>query len=179
MSLPFLPLLVWQPGALMRNVIGYSSTIDYWGVQQFFMEAARQPRFSAAAQSLAYAYHDRGRWIVLAAIALLVMVARRRKLDALRANACAAATFLILAPGFGLQYLAFVTPLLFATSLTHAFVFGITAGVFALFNYWINWPGGFPIDSTGIATPPRAPGAQFGLLAWATLIAFIWRQIKR
>ena len=34
------------------------------------------------------------------------------------------------------------------------------------------------IDSTGIATSPRAPGPQFGLLAWATLVAFAWTTLQ-
>ncbi|CAN5650138.1 hypothetical protein BH09PLA1_BH09PLA1_13520 [soil metagenome] len=182
MSIPFWPLLIWQRGALARNVIGYGSTIDYWGVQQFFMESARMPRFSAVAQTLAYSYHNLGRWIVLASIALLILFARRQRWDSQRAysiTACAAAIFLILTPGFGLQYLALATPLLFAVGLAPAVVFGIFAGLFALLNYWLNWAGGLPLDSTGIATPPRAPGAQFGLIAWAALVAFVWKRIRQ
>lgn len=178
MSVPFLAMLVVERSVFVRNVIQYQSFTDYWGINLFLKEAARQPRFSAVAQTMMNAYFDRGRWIVLGAIALLAFAARRRKMSATEASACAAATFLILTPGFGLQYLAFATPLLFAVRLPHAVVYGFTAGLFALFNYWLNWPGGFPIDSTGIATPPRAPGPQFGLLAWAVLIAFVFRQLR-
>lgn len=178
-SIPFLAMLAIERSVFVRNVLNYQSFIDYWGINLFLKEASRQPRFSAVAQTLMYEYFDRGRWILLGAIALLAIAARRKKLSAIEASACAAATFLIFTPGFGLQYLAFVTPLLFAVRLAPAVVYGITAGLFALFNYWLNWSGGFPIDSTGIATPPRAPGPQFGLLAWAVLVAFVMREVRR
>jgi hypothetical protein len=177
-SIPFALMLLFARSVLVRNVIQYQSFMDYWGVNEFLKEAARQPRFSAVAQTMMNAYFDRGRWILLCAIALLTVAARRQRMTATTASAGAAALFLILTPGFGLQYLAFAAPLLFATTLTHATIYGLTAGAFALFNYWLNWSGGFPIDSTGIATPPRAPGPQFGLLAWATLIAFVFTRFR-
>ncbi|MBC8105201.1 MAG: DUF2029 domain-containing protein [Anaerolineae bacterium] len=178
MSIPFLAMLAIERSIFVRNVIQYQSFTDYWGINLFLKEASRQPRFSAVAQTLMYEYFDRGRWILLGAIGLLAIMARRKKLSAIEASACTAAIFLILTPGFGLQYLAFAAPLLFAVRLAPAVRYGISAGLFALFNYWLNWPGGFPIDSTGIATPPRAPGAQFGLLAWAVLVTFVTLEVR-
>src|SRR5262249_17295597 len=34
MGIPFLPLLLLAPGALIHNVISYRSVLDYWGINQ-------------------------------------------------------------------------------------------------------------------------------------------------
>jgi hypothetical protein len=176
-AIPFLMLLLVEPVAVLRNMLPYRSSINYWGVNQFLLEVAREPRFSAVSQAIMNAYNDRGRFIVLAAALLLVVLIRDRRWGAERAETVAAASaalFLVLAPGFALQYLALVGPVLFAVRPVSGMVYGITAGLFALFNYWMNWTGGLPIESMALATPPRAPGPIFGLLAWCVLVAFVW-----
>ncbi len=173
LALPFVPPLVLCGSDFLNSVAGYHPEPDNWGVFEFLREAMRRPELSAAAQAIERAYSERGRFLVIGAMVLLAVWTRRTKAQPLHVMACAASLFLLFASGFGLQYLAIATPLLFAISPTCGFAYGLTAGLFALFNYWLNWMGGIPIDSTGIATSPRAPGPQFGLLAWATLVAFV------
>ena len=55
-----------------------------------------------------------------------------------------------------------------------SFALALPAGIGAFFIYWLGWSGSLPLDSTMGTPDDAAPGTQFGLLAWATLIGFVW-----
>ena len=178
--IPFLGVLIAIPKIFSRNVLQYGSAITRWGVMQFLLEAQRDPRFSAVTQALIEQYYRQGRFVVLAAVALLAMRARRDpRLDRYTIAACTFSLFLILTPGFALQYLVIPLPLLFVTRrLLTATIYGLLSGILCLFTAWQNWYGSWPIDSDTIIGPV-APGPLFALLAWATLIQFVFTEIRK
>ena len=152
----------------------------YWGVNVFLRELVRIPRFSGWAQPFMDRFHDAGRYIVILAIALFTLVMRRREASGARVDryttcAASAAIFLILAPGFGMQYSVFPIPLLMVAAPFFGLLYGTIAGVGLFFMYWLEWSGTLPLGSTIGSPDDAAPAVQFGLLGWGTLIAFVWK----
>jgi len=111
---------------------------------------------------------------VLLATLLLAIVVRRRRMDAYAAGACAAALFLVLAPGFCITYTLIVAPLLLATSVGYGALYALLSSIMAICWYGPEWDLTFPIRTLEpISLKP--PASLWGLLAWAALVAFIFR----
>jgi len=178
--IPFLPIMIMEPALFARNVLQYASAVGNWGIHQILQDARREPRFAVVAQSLIEMYYTRGRWIIIAAIVLLALRARRKPdLDRYSLAACTLCLFLIIAPGFGIHYLVIPLPLLFVRKrLVAASMYGLLAGILCFLTAWQNWYGSWPIEADTIIGPV-APGPLFGLLAWATLIVFAFGELRR
>jgi len=54
-----------------------------------------------------------------------------------------------------------------------ATVYSALAALLLFFTYWQMWTGTFPMDSHSLIGP-TTPGPLYGLLAWATLIVFVF-----
>lgn len=185
--LPFIVVLIAQGAAFARNALAYASGVEYWGFNYFLRTAARQPKLADWAKGVIDEFHDRGRFVMILAIALAMLHLRRRSaasasessagFDRYSAAAVAAALFLVLTSGFGYQYTVFVGPLLLAVRPLCGAMYGLLSGMYLLTNYWLGWFGGFPIDTT-LAPDPVAPGPLFGLLAWATLVVFVYGELR-
>ena len=175
--LPFLIPMVGAGTAFIHHALEYTSTPGYWGINVFLRELVRIPRFSGWAQPIMNRFHEYGRYLVLLAIALLTLVVRRRpSVDRYTSCAATAAIFLILAPGFGMQYTVFPIPLMMVASPFYAMLYGTIAGIGSLFVYWLGWTGTMPLEST-LGTP-EGVGPPIGLVAWVVLIAFMWRVLR-
>ena len=178
-ALPFVPVLLLRGAEFSRNAIDYTSVAAYWGVNLFLLEMVRLPRFLGWAQPILEYYQDLGRYVLVLAVSLAVLVARRRgELDRYSTCAVTAALFLILAPGFAIQYTVFAGALLFAVRPGVGALYGALVGIQLFITYWLGGDGRLPIDS-GRTGDHAAPGPLFGLLAWAVLIAFVWHAYFR
>jgi hypothetical protein len=177
-AIPFIPVLLAVGPPFYQNVLKYGSAIDNWGINQFLIATTREPRFSAVAQALIARYYTMGRLVIIAAIVLLALRVRRdEKLSRYTSAACALCLFMILTPGWGLQYMILPLPLLYATGrIMTATVYSFVGGILCLFTAWQNWLGSWPIDSDAIIGPV-APGPLYALLAWATLIVFVYGEL--
>src|SRR5581483_694239 len=135
---PFIPFVLIEPYRFYRHVIAYGSAMDYWGINEFLLETGSQERFRRIAYICASGYYVKGRWVVLAAVVLMTLRARRSgRYNAYTLAAGAGALFMILTPGFGLQYLILLVPLMLATGrLSAANFYSAFAGLFLLFAYW-------------------------------------------
>jgi hypothetical protein len=179
-ALPFLIPLLGSGSAFIHNALAYTPAPNYWGLNVFLRELVRIPRFSGWAQPMMNQFHHVGRYLVLLTIVLFTLVMRRRSPHVDRYTTCpaSAAIFLILAPGFGGQYGVFPIPLLMIAAPFVGMLYGTISGVGGFFIYWLGWTGTLPLEST-LGTPDdAAPGVQLGLLAWATLIAFVWNRFR-
>ncbi len=174
-ALPFAVLLLLQPGPFIKQVLLYNGQMDWWGVMYFLttaMEAAAQsPALKAGGEffaGLANGYSQFAKALVLAIAGLgAFLVTRPRGYDVVRACAFAVAMFLVLTPGFSVQYLAWPVPLLFAVSTGLALRFAWLAGGMLATAYLFLWTGGFPMFSHFHGYPHVS--AVFGVLAWAVL----------
>ncbi len=177
--IPFIPVVLLDGPAFYRDVLTYGSAITNWGINQFLKEAAREPRFSAIAGILIERYYTTGRLIIIAAVILLSLRARRDpRLNRYTLAACTLCLFMILTPGFGLQYTIIPLPLLYATGRRlAATLYGILSGILLFFTYWQLWFGSWPIDADS-DIGPVAPGPLFALLAWATLVVFVFTELR-
>lgn len=200
-AVPFIPPLILVSDSFLHNVLGYRSQTVRWGIAFLVIEAQSERPLRSEAVAFWRFYRAVAPWLIILLPLALGMVNRMRpKLD--RAALCAVcfAIFLVLAPGFGVQYLVVLVPLLLAASVRFSLVYGALAGTFLLLTYicysidyaprgMVTWmfteePNRQPLR---IATEmgllhshfhgvlPRAP-ALIGLVAWVLLGQWAARQ---
>lgn len=172
-AIPFIPVLCRQPLGFVENALAYNSSINNWGVMAFLLGgrliAGDIDSVSAAAQW----YHGTGRNLLFALIAAWAILARvRGRWTRYEIAAVTFAIFLIIAPGFGVQYLVILVPLMFAVRPRQAFLYSTVAGVFAGTLYLVvHVTGSFPARSNLNRYPP--PETLLGLVAWGVLVRFV------
>ena len=171
--LPFLPALLRVRGAFVSNVMQYNSMIDRWGVNYFLLagEDRWNPMHDSAQSSLAY--HAQARYAIFTLVAVWAIVGRLwRRWTCYELALVAFALFLIIAPGFGVQYTLLVGLPLFAVRPQWAVAYALLAGVFVGSMYFEYWNGKFPMYANWeILMPDRV--ATIGLVTWLTLIAIM------
>jgi hypothetical protein len=123
-------------------------------------------------------YAAAGRYAILLSITAVALVSRfRRRMPMTEQTALGAALFLILAPGFGVQYVIYAAPLLCLVDPAEGILWGWTSGVFIGAVYWIFIVSWMPLQSTFRGMFPF-PANALGLLAWAALLHFVWRHVR-
>lgn len=180
LTLGLTPIFIALVGAgrpMLENVFHYKSMMGQWGVMYFFMELSGNAYWSGAGIACVDWYYANGRFVLLAAVTLMSLAAVVfRRWSALELAAIGIGLFLILAPGFGAQYLVYAVPVMFAIDLRRAASYSLVAGLCLLVIYVGYWTGTVPMRSEfGIGLPP--PASLFGLLAWGVLVAFVYRTI--
>jgi hypothetical protein len=177
MALPFVPPLLMEP-AFAKNVVGYRGQLDNWGIPFLLAQVSGEPLpdLGPPPDGHPAAFYVRvGTWLLLAAIAGWALLVRRfaGRWDRYRVAAVTFALFLVLTPGFGVQYLVILAPLLYVAAtpaLGHAY--GLLAGIFLLAVYWFYWDGGLPLSSLLDKRFPTQIGL-FGLMVWGLLVYFL------
>jgi hypothetical protein len=127
-----------QKSAFIRNVLGYTSYRENWGIEllaRSLIEAFRLPAplLAFRVENFAAAYALVGAKLLMVVTSLLALwrVCRpRMRLDAYGMAAVCFCLFLILASGFGVQYLGAVVPLLLALRIRDGAIYATVAGVF-------------------------------------------------
>ena len=181
-ALPFVPPLLspYREG-FVDHALKYASYPCEWGISLFFIKTKTVPAFAAVVGDMHERYLAQARWLMLAAVFLWTMWIHRHRdepqIDRYRIGAITLALFLILTPGFGIQYTVCVLPLLSAVSFGRTALYSFLAGMMLLMSYWLMWQGGgLPLETFGGGSP-QGPGPAWGLLTWAVLIHFVWSTI--
>ena len=115
--------------------------------------------------------------MVMGVMVLIGLIARRRGWNRYELVAAAQAAFLVLTPGFGVQYTVLVVPMLCALSPLLGLAYGTAAGVFIGAVYWVYRVPGWPIGSRFTGGIPEST-AILGLFAWLILIVYLARQLR-
>jgi hypothetical protein len=159
-ALPFVPIVLDVPRTFYRQMIGYNSNGHRWG-----LNALLEPL--GGVHEL---FRRRGRHLVILALCVVGYVGgSRRRWSACELTTLALATFLLLTPGFGVQYTVWVLPVLLAVDLRLGALYGTVAGVFLLAVYTQFWTGTWPAYS--LFQGPYAPApVAWGVVAWVILI---------
>jgi uncharacterized membrane protein YuzA (DUF378 family) len=160
--------------AMYRNTLLYNSTADNWGLLAILNHATEIAVLGKLAAAARAAYLLAGRYVILASVtgvALLSKFGSRRPMA--EQAALGAALFLLLAPGFGVQYVIFVAPLLCLVDLPLTLLWGWASGLFIGVVYWTCLvPAAHPTSLFRNNFPFHA--WIIGLAAWAILLHFVW-----
>lgn len=173
MAVPSLVVLAIAPKAYWTNVVAYASDLAHWGVGYFLLEASGESSLNRPAEATLALWRAYGKYAILAAAAAVAVVQWRwRRWNAYEASLLAMGAFLVLAPGFGLQYLLAPLAFLAAVRPGAAAGYGALAGAFALCWYLLAWDGAVPIRTIFVQILPL-PGRLFGVLTWAMLAVLV------
>jgi hypothetical protein len=172
-----MPYILHDPQIINQKVLGYGSYYGHWGLSRLLMELAPSGGLASQLDALFQAY---GRYLALGlpALAALVLNAPHIVLRWSRPSlyvqcGLAAALFLVVTPGFGPQYLAWLVPWVPAAGAIVAAACYAVTGLF-LFLVYDYWAGHFPWH-TADARPyefdwwPRGV-VNVELVAWASVL---------
>lgn len=175
--LPFLPILWYCGRAFEQNAIAYNSNFDNWGIPFFIRQSEANRYFGAAMLDFAPWYVAHGRYLVIGGAVILPLWLRLQgKTNRYRLFAVAMAMFLVLAPGFGVQYVVYLAPVAFAVDMKWGALYSTTAGLFIGLIYLSFLDKTKPLHSTFVTAYPM-PGTLIGMLAWLLIIHFAWTSL--
>ena len=135
-ALPYLLPVLLAGEDFYRNVLAYRSQTNRWGLVFLLVEAQREQALRGWAEWVQPLYLRYAPWVII--LLVIALGALNRRWPAWnRATLCALclAIFLILAPGFGAQYLVILLPLLFIADFRFAVGYSLLAGTFMLLVY--------------------------------------------
>ena len=156
-----LPYIAEFPGVIGNSVLSYTGLSKLWGISGITLVSG--------GDGIYFWYQRFGKFVALGMIAVFAAItrSRNRQQDLLNNCGLSAALFLVLAPGFGVQYLVCLVPWLSVIRARTGLVFHVVSGVFlAAFYTWGS--GGFPWYLANFFTSRPIPPHVFllGLLTW-------------
>ncbi len=154
---------------LYRNVFGYNSTPGEWGYTQFLLPFGLWPTFLRVP----------AKYFLLAAITGAVYQNTRGREGEpkalLEGIGLTYLVFLVVSPGFGMQYLAWLAApglFLFVPKWTARYHFLAGLLAFSIYNHWCS---GEPFLKVAGAGRWIEWEKGLGLATWLTLIAWLWK----
>ncbi|MGD0677576.1 MAG: glycosyltransferase family 87 protein [Polyangiaceae bacterium] len=164
---PYVPLLWLCRHDAYANLLGYKPDPDNWGVFFLAGELAQIPHLGSAVSAFGRWYLVDGRNVLLGAVVLAAVWGRvSRNVSQYQVFAVVFALFLLLSPGFGVQYTVYLAPVLFAVDLKKGVQYSTFAGIFIGLAYLSYWSGRYPAD-TNFTAPFSVPVAIVGLAPWS------------
>jgi hypothetical protein len=172
--IPFVPSALTAGGAMYQNMVAYNSRPDNWGVTGVLNAlSVKWSSFGPVRECWLVA----GRYAIVIATTSLGLWARfRGRLRMTEQAALGAVLFLLLTPGFGVQYVVFAAPLLCLVDPKTGAVWGWMSGLFVGAVYWTFLVTGMPLQSKLMGIYPF-PANAIGLVAWAVLAHFAWTRL--
>ena len=175
---PFVVPALSAGHAMYRNMVSYNSNAVNWGLLAILNQCVGIPALGKWAAATKDFYLVAGRYVILAAITGVALQAKSRNCRPMAEQAAlGAALFLLLTPGFGVQYVIFVAPLLCLVDMPQALRWGWVSGLFIGVVYWaFRVAAAHPTSLIDSDFPLHA--WVIGLAAWAILLHFVWRHSK-
>ena len=136
-----LPYLLMDPFVIAKNVFGYSSIYGNWGwtglATRFYPEAPRFLNPPHDVTGIHGLFATVGRWVLVSAlVGMSVWMNRRRpKPPLLFQGGLLVTLFLVLTPGFGIQYLVWLVPFVLVLGLWPTVICYVTCGLFQFVSY--------------------------------------------
>lgn len=168
-GLPFLVPLLGSYEAFVRNALKYNSLVDSWGVN--FIPLFYREQFPELSRLILEDYRSNGRYVILSGVALFAVLGRWKRWDSATAATVPLAFFLIATPGFGIQYLMWVVPVMAAASTAWSACWALTAGSFAFWVYVAFLISPYPLESSHFTI--ARPLGMWGIVPWALLVVYV------
>lgn len=169
---PFVPLLVLIPAQFAKNVLSYTPNLEHWGVVGILLLSSETRRLGSVVPQALEFYTQHAKLLLLVSISLAAWWARRSRADIFVSVLLALTLFMVLTPGFGVQYTVMLCPILFAVSLRWGLAWTTVAGLFIFVPYFVFMEGTFPWES-GFRSRYPHPAPLLGFLAWVLLLRLI------
>jgi uncharacterized membrane protein YuzA (DUF378 family) len=175
---PFVAPALAAGHSMYRNMVLYNSNAVNWGLIAILNQCVGIPVLGNWAAATKDVYMVAGRCVILAAVTGVALRAKSRSSRPMAEQAAlGAALFLLLTPGFGVQYVIFVAPLLCLVDMPQALRWGWVSGLFVGVVYWtFRVAAAHPTSLIESDFPLHA--WVIGLAAWAILLHFVWRHSK-
>jgi hypothetical protein len=174
-GLPFVPFLLTSGRAMYKNMIAYNSLQLDWGINAFLNAGFATELIRSYVLQIRAVFLPSGRYLIIVIVCLLsAVVWYKRRRFGYQIGAIAWATFLILTPGYGVQYAVCVLPLLFAADFGRATIYSLTAGIMLFVVYAAQLNFVFPLHANVQYYPYPPIGILFGLIAWIVLVDFLY-----
>jgi hypothetical protein len=174
--IPFVPYLLEHWNGFSQHVLAYRSSAKNWGITYSLYKLGSVVEvWDKACRAIARFWSAQGYLAVLAWPAI-VTVLRRQVRPGWSARELAAFTllgFLVLTPGWGVQYLVYPVALMFAVSVEHAVLYSLANGLLAFLLYAALWTGDLPLYSNFFNGLPGAP-LLFGMLVWLVVARLLY-----
>jgi hypothetical protein len=177
-GIPFIPPALAAAGAMYRNMVAYNSRPDNWGIVALLNRGVDSPALRPIIEPIREWWLTVGRYLILLSTTGVALLSRfRGRVPMTQQAALGAALFLVLTPGFGVQYVAFATPLLCMADWRTGAWWGWTSGLFigAVYGtFLVSW---MPLQSVLWGMFPLGASA-LGMPAWAVLAHFVWKTAR-
>jgi hypothetical protein len=165
------PWLASSPAALIHNTVGYSSTSGHWGVTYVLSH------LPVVGKLLVRLFSDWvGRLLLIssALIAAWQLNRNRRTVSLFYQFPFLLFLFLFLTPGFGIQYLAWLTPWIGVLPFRAVATFYLAGSAFCA-SVYTYWSGGLPwYYANSIAAGPwHGTISLLGLVSWIGIAAIL------
>jgi hypothetical protein len=174
---PFLPLLLTIPAELVRNVWSYTPKVDFWGLGGLLLGAQSAPRVGGQATAALAFFAAHARYLLAAVVGAAAVLGRVRRVDPIASVTVGLALFLLVTPGFGVQYVMLVCPVLFACDVRAGTTWAWLAGLFIFVPYFFFVSAQVPWRSVFVGHFP-VPAAMLGFAAWAFLASVVVRTLR-
>jgi hypothetical protein len=177
---PFAPFLITSGPQMYRNMVAYNSIQMDWGLMAFLNHAVGTPPIAEYAIWVRDLAISTGRYWILGSVTLMSVAAFWRKSSlGYELGALAWALFLVLTPGFGVQYAVSVLPLLFAVDLRRASVYSLNVGLMLFVIYTFRMQLQLPLHSGVQYFPCPMVAVLGGILGWSVLLSFIVQNLPK
>ena len=176
---PFAPFLINSAPDMYHKMVTYNSAPLDWGINAFLNSMGDLKPFSIITARLRAPFLWSSRYVIMAVITLLSGIAAfRRRPFGYEMGALAWAVFLILTPGYAVQYAVCVLPLLFVVDIRRAIAYSLWSGLLLLVIYTPNMRLSYPLVAPVQYYPFPAVAALFGILAWGSLLGFAFDTVR-
>lgn len=158
---------------MIQHVFGYVPQFERWGIPYFIEMATGDQKSSIG-------YRHFSKYLITGVAFGMAFFKERYFLSGKNPEFCSllGITLLLLAPGFGIQYLLWFFPLLFLVDLHLAKLYGIAASSLLLFDYW-NFIGFKGMIYTFHTTYFYGYASVASVICWGLLSFIAYRLCQR
>jgi hypothetical protein len=179
--LPFVPYLIQNWPGFSKHVLAYRSSPKAWGITYVLfklgsvLEVIGKPCRSIARFWIAYGF------IGVLGVPVLLGALQHFKRPGWSACYVAALSmlgFMVITPGWGVQYLVYPVALVFAVSIEQGVIYALANGLLAFLIYAALWTGDVPLFSDFFVRGlPRLP-MLYGLVAWLVVVRVLYKLVR-